>query len=115
MVDAVVEAGTSEESKRTNPVAITATRLSLLGQDAEAYAKACTALAEATQEFPLGDFKVDTFIITGSEDKVSTPQLCNSFAKRLGSGKSVEVLDGVGHWHVFENLPKVAKTVQDLL
>ncbi|KAF2174187.1 hypothetical protein M409DRAFT_62304 [Zasmidium cellare ATCC 36951] len=115
VVDAVVMAGTSDRSKSANPLAIAATRLSLLGQNPEGYAKACTALAEATDELPVEDIKADTWIITGSEDQVSPPQLCRAYERRLAHVKGVEVLDNVGHWHVYEDLPGVAKALQAAL
>ncbi|CAD0110487.1 unnamed protein product [Aureobasidium uvarum] len=115
VVDAVVTAGTSAKTKSHNPLAIAATRLSLLGQDPEGYAKACSALADATTKLDFAAIKPQTLIITGSEDKVSPPQLCEGYASSLPQGSSVEILEGVGHWHVFEDVEGVKHAVSGFL
>lgn len=114
VVGAVVEAGTSARTKSENPVAIAACRLSLLGQDPEGYAKGCTALAGMTEALPVSHIKAQTLIITGDEDKVSPPQVCEKYASEI-SGAKVQVLPQVGHWHVFENLSGVAEAVGSFL
>ncbi|KAK5674410.1 hypothetical protein LTS10_012798 [Elasticomyces elasticus] len=115
VVDAVATAGTSQKSKDSNPLGLAAVRMSLLGQDPEGYAKACTVLAEATEPLDLGMIKASTYIITGSEDKVSPPELCKSYGKRFAQVESVEVLDGVGHWHVFEDLEAVSRALKQIV
>lgn len=114
IVDAVVTAGTSEQTKSTNTLAVTAVRLSILSQDPEGYAKACTALAES-KSLDFGAIKAPTLIITGSEDKVSPPQLCEKYVKALEKKSSLQVLENVGHWHVFEDLKGVAAAVEKFL
>ncbi|KAM0558367.1 hypothetical protein ACHAPJ_005061 [Fusarium lateritium] len=111
VVDAVVDAGTSSRTKQTNPVAITAVRLSLLGQDPESYAKATWALAGATQKLEVEQIKAKTLIVTGDEDKVSPPSLCEQYTERIKGSKHV-VLNGVGHWHVYEDVDGVAEAVK---
>jgi pimeloyl-ACP methyl ester carboxylesterase len=111
VVDAVVDAGTSSFSKQSSILGVTAVRLCLLGQDPEGYAKACTALANATKAMNFNDVKADTLIVTGSEDKVSPPALCEKYAHTIPSCKSV-VLQDVGHWHIFENVKEVGKAVR---
>ena len=114
IVDAVATAGTSEATKTSNPLAIAAVRMSLLGQDPEGYAKACTALAEA----PALDFAAlqpKTLVITGSEDKVSPPQLCEKYVKELQGKARLQVLDHVGHWHVFEDVQGTANAIKGFL
>ena len=113
-VDDVVSAGTSQRSKKANPVAITAACLILLGQDPESYAKACWALAKATTELQVEGIKVQTLIITGDEDKVSPPALCEKYSAKIADSKVV-VLKDVGHWHVFEDVEGVATAVKDFL
>jgi pimeloyl-ACP methyl ester carboxylesterase len=114
VVDAVATAGTSEATKSSNPLAVAAVRMSLLGQDPEGYAKACTALAEA----PALDFaalRPRTLIITGSEDKVSPPQLCEKYVEDLQGRASLQVLQNVGHWHVFEDVQGTASAIEGFL
>ncbi|KAL6407107.1 putative protein yisK [Ilyonectria robusta] len=114
VVDAVVEAETSNQSKEVNPVAVTAVKLSLLGQDPESYAKACWALARATQTLNVRSITAKTFIITGGEDKVSPPALCEKYSTEIEDCHLV-VLKGCGHWHVFEDVDGVLKAFQGFL
>ncbi|KAF5000637.1 hypothetical protein FDECE_11174 [Fusarium decemcellulare] len=114
VVDTVVDAGTSSHTKETKPIAVTAVRLSLLGQDPESYAKATWALAGATQKLDVESITAKTLIITGDEDKVSPPALCDQYANRIKDSE-VAVLIDVGHWHVFEDVDAVADVVQEFL
>jgi pimeloyl-ACP methyl ester carboxylesterase len=112
VVDAVSIAGTSEKTKSSNLVALSAVRISLSGQSSEGYAKTCTALAEATI-LDLSSIKVKTLIITGAEDRVSTTQVCEGYRQSLPDVVHVEVLKDVGHWHVFEDPVGVSKALED--
>lgn len=116
VVDTVASAGTSGKTQTENPLAVAAVRLSLQGQDPEGYAKACSALAEATIELNISAVDSETMIITGDEDKASPPSLCKAYMKKLGK-KSIEleVLPGVGHWHVFEDVKGVSNAVKAVL
>lgn len=115
VVDAVASAGTSARTQASNPVAVSAVRLSLLGQDPEGYAKACAALAGATDTLDVSKIEPRTLIITGSEDKVSPPALCERYGDALPNTTGVEVLADVGHWHVFEDPYGVADAVKAVL
>lgn len=114
VVDAVAGAGTSDFSKKTNPVGVAATRMSLLSQEPESYAKACGALAGATQELEVERLRAATLIVTGREDKVSPPALCEKYSSRV-KGSSLVVLENVGHWHVFEDVTASADAVKDFI
>ena len=114
VVDAVVDAGTSEKTKTTNPVAVAAVRMSLLGQDPEGYAKGCTALAEA-KALDFAAIQPRTLIITGTEDKVSPPHLCEKYLEGLGDKGSLHVVENVGHWHVLEDFQSTANAVKVFL
>jgi 2-keto-4-pentenoate hydratase/2-oxohepta-3-ene-1,7-dioic acid hydratase in catechol pathway/pimeloyl-ACP methyl ester carboxylesterase len=112
VVDAVVAAGTSEHSKKANPLAIAATRVSLMSQDAEGYAKACTALANSSgASLDISSLACRTLIITGSEDKVSPPDLCKSMQSKIKKCENVIVLQNVGHWHLFEDTERVCAEI----
>ena len=116
VVDAVVSAGVSEKTKRDRSVSVTAVRLSLLGQDPEGYAKACSALAKSTNtSLDFSGISADTFIITGSEDKISPPQLCKKYNDELQRCNGLKVLQDVGHWHVFEDPEGVAGALPQIL
>jgi len=114
VVDAVVTAGTSAKSKTDNLVALAAIRMSLLGQDPEGYAKGCTALAGASDSLVVSHVKARTLIITGDEDKVSPPQICEKYTEEIKGSKLV-VLPQVGHWHVMEDLNGVSSAVGPFL
>jgi pimeloyl-ACP methyl ester carboxylesterase len=112
VVKAVVDAGTSEYSKTHQPNAIAMVRLSLLSQDPEGYAKGCTALARATMALPLENIKAETVIVTGDEDRVSPPALCELFSQRISQSKPLIVLKQTGHWHNFESLDEVVAALR---
>jgi pimeloyl-ACP methyl ester carboxylesterase len=115
VVDAVAAAGTSDASKRNNPLAIAAVRMSLLGQNPEAYAKACHALADSkTTVLEVERVAVPTLIITGADDKVSPPAVCEKYKARI-KDSCVMVLPDVGHWHVLEDIKGVSNSVQGFL
>ena len=116
VVDAVVTAGTSDKTKAGNPMTVTAVRLSLLSQDPEGYAKACGALA-ASKDLSLGLEQVQarTLIITGSEDKVSPPEMCKKMRARIPQCEKVVVLNEVGHWHMFEDVDGVCASIGKFL
>lgn len=115
VVDAVVAAGTSDASKRNSPVAVAAVRMSLLGQNPEAYAKACHALAgSSTTTLGVEAVVAPTLIITGADDKVSPPAVCEQYNAKI-NGSRLVVLPEVGHWHVLEDVNGVAKAVNEFL
>ncbi|KAH8779987.1 hypothetical protein F5883DRAFT_516961 [Diaporthe sp. PMI_573] len=115
VVDAVVAAGTSDASKRNNPLAVAAVRMSVLGQHPEAYAKACHALAESkTTTLGVEGVAVPTLIITGADDKVSPPAVCEQYKARIKDSRLVVIPD-VGHWHVLEDVNGVSKAVKEFL
>jgi pimeloyl-ACP methyl ester carboxylesterase len=113
VVDAVSTAGTSEKTKLSNLVALSAVRVSLLGQPSEGYAKAVTALAEAPT-LDLSSVKAKTLIITGAEDKVSPSQVCEGYRQTLPNVVGVEILEDVGHWHVFEDPTGVSQALKEI-
>lgn len=114
-VDAVVSEETSQAIQTSNFLALSAVRLSLLAHPAEGYAKACTALADASVGLEIGQVKAKTLIITGSQDIVSSAQLCDDYKQRLPNADTVEVLQDVGHWHVFEDPVGVSKALDAFL
>jgi pimeloyl-ACP methyl ester carboxylesterase len=111
---AIAAAGTSNYTQSSNPIAAAAVRLSLLGQDAEGYAKACTALASA-EAIDYAQTGVKTLFVTGTEDGVAPPEVCEGYVGASGETAELKVLKGVGHWHVFEDLQGVAAAVQGYL
>ncbi|GKT62529.1 fumarylacetoacetate hydrolase [Colletotrichum tofieldiae] len=113
IVDEIVSAQTSDHTKTTNPLAVAAIRLSLLGQVPEAYAKACSGLASGDSA-DFSDLNVETLLVTGQEDKVSSPSVIEDYGRKCAGSRMV-ILPDVGHWHVFEDVVGVARSIQDFL
>ncbi|KAI8176364.1 hypothetical protein K4K54_004180 [Colletotrichum sp. SAR 10_86] len=63
--------GLSDNTIKTNPLAAAAVRLGFLGQDPEGYAKATSALANATEGLALEKLAVETLVISGQHEAVS--------------------------------------------
>ncbi|KAK1590928.1 alpha/beta hydrolase fold protein [Colletotrichum navitas] len=114
IADQIISTQLSHCSQRTNPLAIVATRLSLLVQVPEGYAKACSALAQFDESLDLEALTADTAIVTGKDDPVSPPKLAEEYARRISSSNYM-VLENAGHWHVFENAEGVAKSLRNFL
>lgn len=111
VVDAIIQAGSSAHVQQHNPLAVAAVRISLLGQDAEGYAKACAALAGSASEIlDISSLKIPVSFVTGEDDKVSPPTLCQKYSEATGGGH-VEVLKNVGHWHLFEDPDRTVSAV----
>ena len=115
VAEAVANAATSAKTKASRPLALGAVRASLLSQDPEGYAKGCVALA-GTGGTALAIEKVaaPTLIVAGDEDGISSVEWARGMEARMGNAK-VEVLEGVGHWHCFEDVEGVANAVKDFL
>jgi 2-keto-4-pentenoate hydratase/2-oxohepta-3-ene-1,7-dioic acid hydratase in catechol pathway/pimeloyl-ACP methyl ester carboxylesterase len=118
-VDAVVGAGIGAKAK--GGLVEAAVRASLLGTDAEGYAKACGALGGSEGE-TLGwekggkeGWKGKGLVLTGSEDKVCPEKVAEQWKEVLGEGVKVEVLDGVAHWHLFEDVEGCRRAVSEAL
>jgi pimeloyl-ACP methyl ester carboxylesterase len=116
VVDSVVGAGISDHSKIHNPLALTAARISVLGQDPEGYAKACIALADSCKDtLDISALKPRVLIITGEEDKVSPPDMCKKMKEKIPNCEDVIVLPNVAHWHLFEDTEGVSSVVATYL
>lgn len=115
IVDAMTSEETSFETQSSNFLALSAVRLSLLAQSVEGYAKACTALAETAVGADIGQVDAVTLIVTGADDSISSPQVCDDYKQRLTKAVDLEVLEGVGHWHVFEDPAGVARAIDAFL
>ena len=115
IAETVARGGTSALTQQTNPMAFIAVRLSLLGQDPEGYAKACHALADSTDDtIDVARIQAKTLLLTGSEDKVSPPALCEKYHSQIKSSKVV-VIEDTAHWHLFEQYGKVIEAVDQFL
>lgn len=113
VADALAVAALSDKTKTTNGLAVAALRLSVMGQSPEGYAKACRALALAPAlDFP--GISCPALLLTGSEDKVSPPSVCEKYAEAMAKSR-LQVLENVGHWHLFEDASQVSLLVDKFL
>lgn len=115
VADAVSNAGTSKKTKASRPIAMAAVRGSLLSQEPEGYAKGCMALGQsADTTLDITKLSMPTLIITGDEDMVSPVKLVTAMKGKMKDVK-VEVLEGCGHWHIYEDVQGVSHAVKAFL
>ncbi|KAJ5610234.1 hypothetical protein N7510_006953 [Penicillium lagena] len=108
----VAKAATSPKTKSERPQATSSIRQFLLSTHPEGYAKGCMALAlSKEQTVDVEKIDVPTLIVAGKDDQISTLETAESYVRRLRQGQ-VKVLEGVGHWHVCEDLGAVAQVVR---
>lgn len=113
VADTIAHAATAEQAAIGNPLVRPFVRELLLGQDPEAYAQACEALAAAINP-DLTTIQSKVLLLTGSEDKVSTPASNEAMAADLGRAELL-VAPGTGHWTVPEAPDFVTAAVVDFL
>jgi pimeloyl-ACP methyl ester carboxylesterase len=111
VIDKVILSGTTEHTRKTNPLAVAAIRLSMLGQEPEAFAKALQAFSRDEAPLPVENLNVPTLIVTGSEDKGSSAA---EYASKI-KGAEVVVLPNVAQWHVFADLKAVSNSLKSFL
>lgn len=114
IADKIALSATSVQSLATNAAAVNAVRLSLQGQDAEGYAKACAALADA-EVVEWEKVRARVTVVTGSEDGVAPVDACEEVVSKLADRGTVAVLPSVGHWTVFEDVEGVARAIEKAL
>ena len=115
VANTVVPTGTLTTFRKSNPLGLMVIRLSLLRHDPEGYAKACSALANATKRLDFSQIQAHTSIITGEEDVLSPPDLCRRYTEQISKPGDLTVLQGVDHWHALEDPSGVAKAVTQAL
>ena len=113
--DTVATAATSSLTRSKKPAVYTAALSTLLSQDPEGYARACTALANESKPLDLEKLTCQTLIITGDEDKVSPPATCSAIASSIPNCEPPVVLKDVGHWHVPEDIDGVSRSIRAFL
>jgi len=106
----------SADTGQRSPLAVAFVRESLMRQDAEAYARTCDALAEASAA-AVERIEAPVLLVTGDEDGVAPPQQVRAFAEKLHSAKStrVVVLPKCGHWTPIERPEECARELRDFL
>ncbi|EED14121.1 4-hydroxyphenylacetate degradation bifunctional isomerase/decarboxylase, putative [Talaromyces stipitatus ATCC 10500] len=111
----VATGATSALTKATRPLAFSAVRQFLVSTHPEGYAKGCIALAKSPETvISVEALRMPTLVVAGRDDAISPLQLAEKYLYRLPNGR-LEVLDGVGHWHVLEDLEATASVVKTFL
>ncbi|MCX6471920.1 MAG: alpha/beta fold hydrolase [Corynebacteriales bacterium] len=113
VADTILGAALSPTTHEGRPVAVTAVRELLLGQDPAGYAFACEALAAAVEP-DFASISVPVLLLTGDADKVS-PVAVNEELLATFPNAQLNVLEGVGHWHSLEDPTSVTHRLQDFL
>ncbi|OAP62631.1 5-carboxymethyl-2-hydroxymuconate isomerase [Fonsecaea erecta] len=115
IAQAVSHAATSPRTQQQSPVLVSAVRQSLLATHPEGYAKGCMALAKS-KDTTIRVEKLDmpALLVAGRDDKISPTSLAETYVRRLPNAK-LEVLEGVGHWHVIEDVGAVARALRGFL
>lgn len=109
IVDPLVEAAVSRDSREKNPLAVAYVRESVMRQDAEGYAATCEALSEArAADFARVGKKA--LLVTGEDDAIGTPAMSRDIASRL-PGSHAEILPRTGHWTPIERPVEVARAM----
>jgi len=89
----------------------------ILGTSPEGYMSLCSVIADAEQP-DYGSIKVPLLILAGEDDKTAPLSFSKAIAEGYGmseSKKSIEVLNGVGHWHCVEAPDEVGRLILSFL
>lgn len=108
-------AATSPLTRSSRPLALSGVRQYLISTHPEGYAKGCIALAKSRDTVvTVETLQMPTLIIAGRDDPISPVPLVENYRDRLPNGR-LEILDGVGHWHVLEDLEATAKVIKEFV
>lgn len=114
VANAVAQAATAYRTK-SSPLAYSAIRQFLLSTHPEGYAKGCIALARSREtEIDVEGLEMPVLIVAGRDDSISPLKLAMAYKLRMKNAQ-VEILDQVGHWHVFEVLHATAEVIKTFL
>ena len=100
VADAIVQGATAARTRRDRPVVVALVREMLMRQDAEGYARACEAVADAVAP-DVARIKCPTLLVTGDEDSIAPVSNVRDIAGRI-AGARTQVLSECGHWSSFE-------------
>ena len=105
IADAIVAAGTADDTKVNQPAAAAFVRESLMAQPPEGYARNCAALAE-TRSADLARIACRTLLISGDQDRTAPPEMARAMASAI-KGAELQVLTACGHWATIERAKQV--------
>ncbi|OKL60734.1 hypothetical protein UA08_04375 [Talaromyces atroroseus] len=111
----VATAATSPLTQSSRPLSFSAVRQFLVSTHPEGYAKGCIALAKSPDTvIAVETLRMPTLVVAGRNDAISPVQLAEKYCNRLPNGR-LEILEGVGHWHVLEDVETTARVVRGFL
>lgn len=113
IADAIVQAGTSADTKANRPEVAALVREILMRQDPEGYARTCEALA-AAEPADVSRIACPTLLLTGDEDGTAPPTAVRALHRKIG-GSSLRILDRCGHWTTFERPAEVNEALMNFL
>ena len=113
IADAIVQGGTSAETKAHRPEVAALVREMIMRQDAEGYAMTCEALA-SVEAADVGQISVPTLLITGDEDGTAPPRAVKALSDKI-VGSSFQLLERCGHWTTFERSGEVSNALLSFL
>ncbi len=102
IADAIVAAGTADDTKVNQPAAAAFVRESIMAQPPEGYARNCEALAEA-RSADFSRIACPTLLITGDG---APPDVGRAMASAI-RGADLQVLTACGHWATIERAKQV--------
>lgn len=105
IADAIVAAGTADDTKVNQPAIAAFVRESLMAQPPEGYARNCEALAEA-RSADLSRITCPALLITGDQDRTAPPDTGRAMASTI-RGAELQVLTACGHWATVERAKQV--------
>ncbi|MCJ1275342.1 hypothetical protein MMC21_003144 [Puttea exsequens] len=101
---------TSATGETTTPLQHAFIRTLLLSQKPEGYISMSKVVGGAS--VPEYDkIEMPTLLVAGSADKSAPLAGCEEIFNRTGGRKSMEVIEGMGHWHCVEEPEKVAELI----
>ncbi|KAJ5785544.1 uncharacterized protein N7503_010756 [Penicillium pulvis] len=84
--------------------------------DAEAYAKACEAIAGIDHLDPdYSSICAPTLLLAGSHDIISSPQISFGLQELIGDNAQVKVLGGIGHQMILQDFEGTTDAIKSLI
>jgi len=113
VADTVVGNAFAANSLKNRTEIVSFAREMLTRQDPEGYALACQSLANSVDP-EWKDVKAAVTIVSGAEDKVAAPAVCEAIKRLLVGVKSLDFVtwENVGHWHTLENTVEAVEVVK---
>jgi pimeloyl-ACP methyl ester carboxylesterase len=113
VAEAISEFALSPSTREQQPVTVAYVRESVLGQDAEGFARNCLALADA-QGARTELITCPVLVVNGDEDRVTPLSAARQLADRLRDAR-VEVLGRCGHWPTLERTAESQRALRTFL